>query len=146
MCFTDDKKRHLKLTDSVLLAPAWDSSITKKAHMEIKNALFQFLKTVNRKVWASFSSTLTTVWYTGVVLLWFYSLCSKIYLQFAIFWQYLSSTGDNINYWVYVLIALYGQYAYMEWQYGFIKGRSTSLHSCYTYWIHGQITWNMEAK
>ena len=49
MCFTDNKKRHLKLTDSVL-APAWDSSITKKADREIKTALFQFLKTVNRKV------------------------------------------------------------------------------------------------
>ena len=47
MCLTDNKKRHLKLTDSVLLAPAWDSSITKKAD---KHALFQFLKTVNRKV------------------------------------------------------------------------------------------------
>jgi len=34
----------------VLLAPAWDSSITKNADSEIKNALFQFLKTVNRKV------------------------------------------------------------------------------------------------
>ena len=50
MCLTDNKKRHLKLTDSVLLAPAWDSSITKKADREIKHALFQFLKTVNRKV------------------------------------------------------------------------------------------------
>jgi len=50
MCFTDNKKRHLKLTDSVLLAHAWDSSITKKADRKIKNALFQFLKTVNRKV------------------------------------------------------------------------------------------------
>ena len=49
MYFTDNKKRHLKLTDSVLLAPAWDSSITKKADREIKNASFQFLKTVNRK-------------------------------------------------------------------------------------------------
>jgi len=29
---------------------SWDSSITKKAAREIKNALFQFLKTVNRKV------------------------------------------------------------------------------------------------
>ena len=48
MCFTDNKKRHLKLTDSVLAA--WDSSITKKADREIKTALFQFLKTVNRKV------------------------------------------------------------------------------------------------
>jgi len=43
----------------VLLAPVWDNSITKKADREIKNALFQFLKTVNRKVW-SFSITLTT--------------------------------------------------------------------------------------
>jgi len=50
MCLTDNKKRHLKLTDSVLLAPPWDSSITKKADREIKHALFQFLKTVNRKV------------------------------------------------------------------------------------------------
>jgi len=50
MCFTDNKKRHLKLTDIVLLAHAWDSSITKKADREIKNALFQFLKTENRKV------------------------------------------------------------------------------------------------
>ena len=44
MCFSDNKKRHLKLTDSVLLAPAWDSSITNKADREIKSALFQFLK------------------------------------------------------------------------------------------------------
>ena len=29
------------------------SSMTKKADREIKNALFQFLKTVNRKVWGS---------------------------------------------------------------------------------------------
>ena len=50
LCFTDNKKRHLKLTDSVLLGPAWDSSITKKAGREIKNVLFQFLKTVNCKV------------------------------------------------------------------------------------------------
>ena len=50
ICLTDNKKRHLKLTDSVLLAPAWDSSITKKADREFKHALFQFLKTVNRKV------------------------------------------------------------------------------------------------
>ena len=50
LCFTDNKKRHLKLTDSVLLAPVWDSSITKKADREIKNVLFQFLKTVNCKV------------------------------------------------------------------------------------------------
>jgi len=49
-CFTDNKKRYLKLTDSVLLARAWDSSITKKADREIKNASFQFLKTVNHKV------------------------------------------------------------------------------------------------
>ena len=69
MCFTDNKKRQLKLTDSVLLAPAWDSSITKKADREIKNASFQFLKTVNRKVWASFAITFTTAWYTGIVLL-----------------------------------------------------------------------------
>jgi len=60
LCFTDNKKRHLKLTDSVLLAPAWDSSITKKADREIKNVLFQFLKTVNCKVWTSFSITLPT--------------------------------------------------------------------------------------
>jgi len=50
MCFSDNKKRHMKLTDSVLLAPAWDSSITKKANREIKSASFQFLKTVNHKV------------------------------------------------------------------------------------------------
>ena len=35
MCLTENKKRHLKLTDSVLMAPAWDSSITKKAYREI---------------------------------------------------------------------------------------------------------------
>jgi len=50
----------LKLTDSVLLAPAWDSSITKKADRKIKNVLFQFLKTVNCKVSTSFSITLPT--------------------------------------------------------------------------------------
>ena len=50
MCFTDNKKRQSKLYGSILLAPAWDSGVTKKADREIKNALFQFLKTVNRKV------------------------------------------------------------------------------------------------
>ena len=39
---TRNKKRQLKLYDSVLLA--------KKADRKIKNASFQFLKTVNRKV------------------------------------------------------------------------------------------------
>jgi len=50
MCFSDNTKRHLKLTDSVLLAPAWD--ITRKADREINRTLFQFqfLKTVTRKV------------------------------------------------------------------------------------------------
>ena len=38
------------LTDSVLLAYAWDNNITKKEDREIKDALFQFLKTVHRKV------------------------------------------------------------------------------------------------
>ena len=33
--FSDNKKRHLKLTDSILLAHAWDSSVTKKADGEI---------------------------------------------------------------------------------------------------------------
>ena len=42
--------RNVMLTDSVLLASAWDNSITKKEDREIKDALFQFLKTVHRKV------------------------------------------------------------------------------------------------
>jgi len=50
MCFTDSKKRHVMLTDSVILASAWDNNITKKEDREIKDALFQFLKTVYRKV------------------------------------------------------------------------------------------------
>jgi len=50
MCFTDNKKRLVILTDSVLLASAWDNNITKKEDGEIKDALFQFLKTVHCKV------------------------------------------------------------------------------------------------
>ena len=60
ICFSDHKKRHLKLTDIVLLAPAGDSSITKKADRRIKSALLQFLKPANRKVGFLFSSTLHT--------------------------------------------------------------------------------------
>ena len=60
--FTDNNKRRLKLTDSVLLTPAWDSNITKKADREIKNASFKFLKTVNRKVWASLSEGSSDDW------------------------------------------------------------------------------------
>jgi len=44
---SDNKKCYVKLTDSVLLAPTWESSITKKADRGIKSALFQFLKTAN---------------------------------------------------------------------------------------------------
>ena len=42
MCLTDNKKRHLKLTDSVLLAPAWDSSITKKETGKSNTHCFSF--------------------------------------------------------------------------------------------------------
>jgi len=83
MCFTDNKKRQSKLYGSILLAPAWDSGVTKKADREIKNALFQFLKTVKRKFSLSiilqYSHNCLIYW--CVVLLWCYSLCSKIYLQ-----------------------------------------------------------------
>jgi len=50
------KKRKRKSTVGGILSRgfcpglAWDSSITKKANREIKSALFQFMKTVNRKV------------------------------------------------------------------------------------------------
>ena len=52
MCFTDNKKRHLMLTDSVLLASAWDNSITKKEDREIKDALIVSVSEdcINRKV------------------------------------------------------------------------------------------------
>jgi len=43
ICFSENKKCHLTLTDSDLSAPQWDSSITKKADRRIKSALFQFL-------------------------------------------------------------------------------------------------------
>ena len=83
MWFTDNKKRQSKLYGSILLAPAWDSGVTKKADREIKNALFQFLKTVKRKFSLSiilqYSHNCLIYW--CVVLLWCYSLCSKIYLQ-----------------------------------------------------------------
>ena len=54
--FTDNKKRLVILTDSVLLASAWDNNITKKEDREIKDALFQFLKTVHRKVCLLYTS------------------------------------------------------------------------------------------
>ena len=38
MCFTDNKKRLVILTDSVLLASAWDNNITKKEDGEIKDS------------------------------------------------------------------------------------------------------------
>jgi len=50
MCFTDKKKCLVMLTHNVLLASALDNNITKKEDREIKDALFQFLKTVHRKV------------------------------------------------------------------------------------------------
>ena len=40
MCFTDSKKHHVMLIDSVLLASASDNNITKKEDREIKDALF----------------------------------------------------------------------------------------------------------
>ena len=108
MCLTDNKKRHLKLTDSVHLAPAWDSSITKKADREIKNALFQFLKTVNCKVWASFSSTLYAAadWWLSTVRpapLWLFSEFGAVYIYSDLLTYLLQATDLQIDSDKYVL-------------------------------------------
>ena len=46
MCFTNNKKRLVMLTDNVLLASAWDNNITKKEDREIKDVMRVYVLTL----------------------------------------------------------------------------------------------------
>jgi len=44
------KKQQWKLTEELLFAPTLDENCSKKVDLEIKEALFRFLATVNRQL------------------------------------------------------------------------------------------------
>ena len=78
------------------------------------------------------TSTKTTIYWCGVVLLWCYLLCSKIYMKsykcLQKFLQYLSSTCDDFNYWVYVLtLEVITGVCNLTWQ-GRLQKTTTTAH------------------
>ena len=95
MCYTDNKKCLVMLTDSVLLASAWDNNITKKEDGEIKDALF--LKTVHRKS-ERHSPLFQQPTNLTLMLITMFQDLPEVIQVFAKISQYLSSTCDDFNY------------------------------------------------